>query len=152
MHITIPKVAVIGVKPTMTGGSPTILIPAHWPIYSAPRPLYGHMWQVWNAPFRTFGCFLATVCPDCTEDEFDAKYNAEAIEQNRRLDARELIFVTEEEAFAKGVEVTREESARHKNSGKFLSIIDERANDPSMRLYFVHAGLDAMTDPHAFGS
>jgi len=149
MHTTIPKVAVIGVKPTMTGTSPTIPIPAHWPIYSAPRPLYGHMWQVWNAPFRTFGCFLATVCPDCTEDEFDARYNAEAIEENRRLDARELIFVTEEEAFEKGVETVR---AKYSDRDKIMTNFEERINDPDLHSYFVGAGLDAMTDPHAFGS
>lgn len=143
---TIPKVAVVGTRPAETGGSVPMAIPSHWPIYSAPRPLYGHLWQVWNAPFRTFGVFLATVCPDAT-DEFDAKSNAQFIEENRRLDARELVFVTEDEAFETGVNDVR---AKYSGIDKIEARLEKRINDPELRQYFIGRGLESMTDDHAW--
>ena len=61
--------------------------PEGWRVFNAPRPLYGHM--TWDGEFVS-GLFYAAVDP--------SEANTEAhVERNRALDARELVFLTQEE-------------------------------------------------------
>lgn len=62
-------------------------VPPDAVIFNAPRPLFGYEWK--GDP--CFGIFYAAIGPD--------DYNRiNFIDQNRRLDATVLIFVSEEEA------------------------------------------------------
>lgn len=130
---TIPQVATIGSRPTHTpDGTP---IPAHWPIHNAPRPLYGQINWCWpQAPFRCFGWWFAAVDPDHEYSQGTRGY----IEENRRLDARELIFVTDEEAFQRGVTELRQ------RYGARLPDFEKLVNDPEHRDHFVRTGIECM--------
>ena len=62
-------------------------VPECWRVFNAPRPLYGH--RTWDGEFVT-RLFYAAVDPN--------EANAEAHEEsNRALEARELVFITQEE-------------------------------------------------------
>ena len=134
---TIPQVAVIGERPTHTPEG--VEIPAGWPIHNAPRPLYGNLtWVQPQAPFRSFGWFFAATDP-AAPDERDARYNAEYVEENRRLDARELVFVSDEAAYRRGVELLRE------RYGSRLPDFEAKVADPRYRESFVTRGLEALS-------
>ena len=80
------QVKVIGSRPTH--------IHASWPIFNAPRPLYGE--PIWTGDF-IHGIFYATVNPaDNCGTEF--------IQRNADLDAWELIWVSEEEAVVEAMQ------------------------------------------------
>lgn len=129
----IPRIATIGTRPTHTpDGTP---IPADWPIHNAPRPLYGQItWVQPNAPFRAFGWFFAAVDP--TEQWSQGEYGY--IEENRRLDARALVFVSDEQAFQRGVEHLRQ------MYGARLDDFEAMVNNPKYRDSFVSRGIECM--------
>lgn len=73
--------------------------PEGWRVFNAPRPLYGtvvfengqYQAKAWTGPFVS-GIFYAAVGPD----DPDA---LSWLEANRNLDASELVFITEQQAF-----------------------------------------------------
>ena len=73
-------VKIIGIRPAH--------IPEGWPIFNAPRPLYGE--PTWEGRF-IHGVFYATLDP--TEP-----YSPGFITRNAELDAWELVYVSEVEA------------------------------------------------------
>ncbi len=74
------QVKVIGTRPSH--------IPPGWPVYNAPRPLYGE--PTWTGDF-IHGIFYATVDPLY-------EYSSGLITRNADADAWELIWVSEEQA------------------------------------------------------
>jgi len=131
MTKTIPQVATIGTRPTHTpDGQP---IPADWPIHNAPRPLYGQIaWTQPQAPFRCFGWFFVAVDPNAAWSTEPRGY----IENNRSLDARELVFVSDEQAFQRGVEFLRQQYGHRRNDFETL------VSDPKYREHFVQKGIE----------
>ena len=88
---TQPKqVKVIGTRPTQA--------PTGWPIFNAPRPLYGD--PTWTGDF-IHGIFYATVDPT-------DPYGPGFIQRNAELDAWELVWVSEEEAIGESLDYYRE--------------------------------------------
>ena len=82
-----PKlVKVIGTRPDH--------IPEGWPIYNAPRPLYGE--PTWTGDF-IHGIFYAAVDP---ADDYGARF----IQCNTNLDAWQLEWVSEEEAVVEAMQ------------------------------------------------
>lgn len=131
---TVTQVATIGSRPTQTPDGTTI--PANWLIHNAPRPLYGQINWCWpQAPFRCFGWWFAAVDPDHEYSQGPRGY----IEENRRLDARELIFVSDEEAFQKGVEHLRQ------RYGARLADFEQLIADPQHRDHFVRTGIECLS-------
>lgn len=132
MNKTIPQVATIGARPTHTpeDGVP---IPANWPIYNAPRPLYGQIAWVWpQAPFRSFGWFFAAVDPNDAWSHGVTGY----IEENRSLDARELVFVSDEAAFQRGAAFYRD---------NYGAEVAKLVDDPSYRDDVVRKGIECLS-------
>ncbi len=62
-------------------------IPDGWRVFNAPRPLYGQM--DWQGDFLS-GIFYVAVDPA-------SEISAGFIERNRQLDARELVYISQEE-------------------------------------------------------
>ena len=58
-------------------------MPAEWRIFNAPRPIYGE--ETWEGDFLS-GIFYAAVRPGHEREGW-------MVEENRRLDAAELVFV-----------------------------------------------------------
>lgn len=135
-NATIPQVATIGTRPTHTpDGTP---IPPDWPIHNAPRPLYGTLtWQQPQAPFRAFGWFFAVTDP--TDEWANGKHGVDYTEENRRLDARELVFISDAEAFARGCAEYR---TRY---GSRLADLETMLADQTYRDTIVSAGIRAMS-------
>lgn len=131
MSNKIPVVVVVGERPSHTpDGQP---IPSTWPIYNITRPLYGHLtWQNSNPPFRSYGWFFAAIDPN-------GEYASAYTEDNRRLDARQLEFVSDEAAFERGVAETRE---RH--GARLGKKFDDMVADPAMRSEFVRKGIESL--------
>lgn len=75
-------------------------VPAHWEIYNAPRPLYGSYSKTWQGDFIC-GIFYAGIDP---ADEMADTWRNE----NASLDAKHLIFVTEEDAITESLEWYKE--------------------------------------------
>jgi len=133
-----PILVVIGTRPTATpSGEP--ISPAS-AIYNAPRPLYGSLtWTNKSPAFRSMGCFFAAIDFEAGDD-FDRDCAKDYAVENARLDARELRFVSEDEAFETGVVVTRERYAGTPVAQKLEGMIA----DPHYRQSFVHNGLEAL--------
>lgn len=70
-------------------------VPAHWEIYNAPRPLYGSYSKTWQGDFIC-GVFYAGIDP---ADEMADTWR----QHNAQDDARQLLFVTREEAMAESL-------------------------------------------------
>ena len=87
------KRRVIAERPTVVQhdctGKTALILP-DWPIYNAPRPLYGTV--TWQGDFVS-GIFYAAIDP---EDGFGHDME----DQNLALDARVLEYLTEDEAVA----------------------------------------------------
>ena len=135
-NTTIPQVATIGTRPTTTpDGTP---IPAAWPIHNAPRPLYGTLcWQQPQTPFRAFGWFFAALDP---ADEWgNGQRGTSHAEENRRLDARELVFVSDEAAYQRGCAELRD------RYGTRLADLETKLLDPAYRDHLVTTGIRAMS-------
>ncbi len=87
------QIKVIGSRPAHPSTSSGFGIPTGWPIYNAPRPLYGD--PTWTGDF-IHGIFYATVDPS-------DPYGPGFIQRNAELDAWELVWVSEEEAVAESM-------------------------------------------------
>ena len=68
-------------------------LPPHWNIYNAPRPIYGTEGYEWRDDCFC-GVFYAAVDPD---DEMAQRWD----ERNAELDARVIVYMSEEDALAK---------------------------------------------------
>jgi hypothetical protein len=133
-----PILVVIGSRPTET--TDCLPIPATAAIYNAPRPLYGSLtWTDRSPAFRSMGRFFAALDFEAGDD-FDRDCARDYAVENARLDARELRFVSEDEAFETGVVVTRERYAGTPVAQKLEGMIA----DPHYRQSFVHNGLEAL--------
>lgn len=89
-------------------------VPATWEIYNAPRPLYGSYSKTWQGDFIC-GIFYAGIDP---ADEYADNWRKE----NASLDAKQLIFVTREQAIAEALEY-------YKKFPKVLAEIDLEDSD-----------------------
>ncbi len=85
------QVKVIGTRPDH--------IPADWPIFNAPRPLYGE--PTWTGDF-IHGIFYATIDPSDS-------YGPGFITRNAELDAWELVWVSEEQAVIEAMQQLTDE-------------------------------------------
>lgn len=127
----IPVAVVIGERPTHTPGGQSI--PGDWPIYNITRPLYGHLtWTDSNPPFRSYGWFFAAIDP---AGEYASAYT----EDNRRLDARQLEFVSDEAAFERGVA-----EAHERYGARLGKQLDDMVANQKYRDEFVRKGIESL--------
>lgn len=138
MTRTAPFHVVVGTRPTVThDGTP---IPATADIYNAPRPLYGSPNWVERSPdFPSSGWFFAAIDPDAGDD-FDRQCAAEYAVENACLDARRLLFVSEEKAFDAGVAYTAFRYVGTPVEAKLAGMIADAKYRPS----FIRNGLQAL--------
>ncbi len=94
-----------------------------WPIYNAPRPLYGTV--TWRGDFAS-GIFYAAIDP---EDGF--AHDME--DQNQALDAREMEYLTEDEACA----LARTYYADNPHWAGLLATYEERNTPADVRALLV---------------
>lgn len=114
------KAAVIGTRPTETPTGKAI--PADWPMFNAPRPLYGQItFQIYDPGFRTFGWFVGVIDPN---DEYSHGRHG-FIGENVSLDARELIFVTEQDCIDAAVGALKADPRRYDAAGVDLDTIGQ---------------------------
>lgn len=130
------KAVVIGVRPTATPTGKEI--PADWPMFNAPRPLYGQItFQTYDVGFRTFGWFFGVIDPN---DEYSHGRRG-FIAENVSLDARELVFVTEGQCIDRGVETLKADPRRYDSAGVNF---DELADNPRYRGWLIQKGREAL--------
>lgn len=103
-------------------------IPAHWTIYNASRPIWGHI--TWERPFLS-GIFYAAIDPDGE----DANRWAE---RNGSLDAVKVEYVTQEQVL---------DAYLASIPSKFAAMY-EKAGD-ELRQQCIEAGLRKLNEGHA---
>ena len=103
-------------------------VPENWIICNAPRPLYGH--TTWTGDFIG-GIFYAAIDPDC---ECASRY----LHDNAELDAREIVFVTQDECLERTMAYYRAEWP------DYVHEIDPL--QPNMRRHLVRRGLELMNE------
>lgn len=138
--MTIPTIAVIGEKPAATPeGRP---IDPAMRIFNTTRPLWGDLnWSTDGrpTPFRNYGWWFAAVHPD--SPDWQTCYD-----NNARMDACELIFVTEDEAFAAGAATVRSWNAGKAEKYRLPEDeLEKHINDPVGRYDMIMRGLAALS-------
>ena len=139
MNTTVASLYVVGTRPTSTPDGQPISPSAV--IHNAPRPIYGATtWIDRNPDFRSTGWFFAAIDLEAGDD-FDRQCAAEYITENARLDAREMHFIGEYEAFIAGVWEIRKQFS----NGPMADKLDGMIADAKYRSHFVSKGLEALS-------
>lgn len=140
----IPQVAVVGEKPkwARTEDGNHVQINPAMRIFNTTRPLWGDVAWSTNGRgqgFRDYGWWFAAVHPNSSQWQ-------ECYDYNRRMDAYELIFVTETDAFIRGVTILRQQNADKAEKWRIPEhVLQTYIEDPDKRNDFIMRGLRAMS-------